>query len=152
VSDKDRVRVPFNALVRLAVEYGDCAGEVGSSTRQNEPTPLAKPILVCESGPASKAIGNLALVGPKHADREVAVRLDRAVPRRRLVDADWFRGRQAHSGKSAFSPSGEAFATPRSVMRPVTRRAGVTSKAGFAAGLPSGEIRTRAIFPSSPRP
>ena len=146
MSDKDRVRVPFNAVVRLAVEYGDCAGEVGSSTRQNEPTPLAQPILARESGPASKAIGNLALVGPKH------VRLDRAIPRRRLVDADWFRGRQARSGKSAFSPSGEAFATPRSVMRPVTRRAGVTSKAGFAAGLPSGEIRTRAIFPSSPRP
>ena len=53
----------------------------------------------------------------------------------------------ARSGNSAFSPSGEAFATPRSVMRPVTRRAGVTSKAGLAARLPSGAMRTRATAP-----
>ena len=28
------------------------------------------------------------------------------------------------------------------------RRAGVTSKAGLAAGLPSGEMRTRTVVPS----
>src|SRR5579859_5180890 len=39
------------------------------------------------------------------------------------------------SGKSASRPSREALATPRSVTRPVTSRAGVTSKAGLAAGL-----------------
>lgn len=32
------------------------------------------------------------------------------------------------------------------------RRAGVTSKAGLAAGLPSGEMRTLAIEPSGARP
>ena len=36
---------------------------------------------------------------------------------------------------------------PRSVMSPVTSRAGVTSKAGLAAGVASGEMRTWAISP-----
>ena len=44
------------------------------------------------------------------------------------------------SGNSALRPSGEAAATPRSVTRPVTSRAGVTSKAGLAAGVPSGAM------------
>ena len=34
----------------------------------------------------------------------------------------------ARSGNAAVKPSREALSTPRSVMRPVTRRAGVTSK------------------------
>jgi hypothetical protein len=38
------------------------------------------------------------------------------------------------------------------VMRPVTRRAGVTSKAGFAAGEASGEIRTWAMSPAAVLP
>ena len=47
------------------------------------------------------------------------------------------------SGNKALSPSGEASAMPRSVMSPVTRRAGVTSKAGLAAFVPSGATLTR---------
>ena len=42
--------------------------------------------------------------------------------------------------------------TPRSVMSPVTSRAGVTSNAGLAAFPPSGAILTRMIDPSSLRP
>src|ERR1700679_3071247 len=42
------------------------------------------------------------------------------------------------SGKSFLSSASDAPETPRSVMRPVTSLAGVTSNAGFAAALPSG--------------
>ena len=59
---------------------------------------------------------------------------------------------QARSGNSAFSPCGDASATPRSVMSPVTSRAGVTSNAGLAVWPPSGAILTRMIDPSSFRP
>ena len=41
---------------------------------------------------------------------------------------------------------------PRSVMSPVTSRAGVTSKAKFAAGLPAGVSRTATRRPSSVQP
>ena len=41
---------------------------------------------------------------------------------------------------------------PRSVIRPATSRAGVTSKAGLAAGVSSGEIRTWVTEPSGARP
>ena len=41
---------------------------------------------------------------------------------------------------------------PRSVIRPVTRRAGVTSKAGLAAGVASGEMRTCAMSPDAVLP
>ena len=41
---------------------------------------------------------------------------------------------------------------PRSVMRPVTSRAGVTSKAGFRAGLPGATTATVSIAPPSVRP
>jgi hypothetical protein len=37
-------------------------------------------------------------------------------------------------------------------MMPVTSRAGVTSKPGFATGVPSGANRTVAIAPAAPRP
>ena len=56
------------------------------------------------------------------------------------------------SGKSWASPSVVAAQTPRSVMRPVTSRAGVTSNAGFAAALPSGVRATVVIEPSGNRP
>ena len=41
---------------------------------------------------------------------------------------------------------------PRSVISPVTRRAGVTSKAGLAPGLAEGAMRTVAMLPSIARP
>ena len=41
---------------------------------------------------------------------------------------------------------------PRSVTMPVTRRAGVTSKAGLAAGLPGEAISTVTMAPPSLRP
>src|SRR5258706_110200 len=44
------------------------------------------------------------------------------------------------SGNSAASPSPVAAQTPRSVISPVTSSAGVTSKAGLAAGLPGAVI------------
>ena len=43
-------------------------------------------------------------------------------------------------------------ATPRSVTMPVISRAGVTSKAGLAARVPSGASRTRAGVPSASTP
>ncbi len=45
-------------------------------------------------------------------------------------------------GNSPRNPSSVAAHTPRSVINPVTRRAGVTSKPGFAAGLPGAAIST----------
>src|SRR5262249_45258348 len=56
------------------------------------------------------------------------------------------------SGKSASRPSREALATPRSVMSPVTSRAGVTAKAGLAAGPPAGVSRTCLTTPSVSSP
>ena len=38
------------------------------------------------------------------------------------------------------------------MINPVTSRAGVTSNAGLAAGLPSGATRTMAIVPSAVLP
>ena len=62
------------------------------------------------------------------------------------------RRRPARSGNSRASPSREAGATPRSVMMPVTRRAGVTSKPGLCAALPAGVTRTRAPSPAAVAP
>src|SRR5690606_3801699 len=66
-------------------------------------------------------------------------------PRRLLVLEDR-RHRQstpASAGaRSEATPSRDAAATPFSVTRAVTRRAGVTSKPGFSAAVPSGAIRT----------
>src|ERR1700752_635508 len=59
---------------------------------------------------------------------------------------------QARSGNSDSNPSALAVQRPRSVIRPVTSRAGVTSKAGLAAGLPEGATRTVAMDPSSALP
>jgi len=42
--------------------------------------------------------------------------------------------------------------TPFSVMKPVTYLAGVTSKAGFLAGVPLAAMRTLEGAPSSPTP
>ena len=42
----------------------------------------------------------------------------------------------ARSGKAPAKAAREAAITPRSVIRPVTSRAGVTSKAGLPAGEP----------------
>lgn len=39
-----------------------------------------------------------------------------------------------------FSPASSAVQTPRSVIRPLTNRAGVTSKPGLAAGLPGAAV------------
>src|ERR1035438_6506254 len=58
----------------------------------------------------------------------------------------------ARSGNSLRRPASDASATPRSVMRPVTSRAGVTSKAGLAAALPSGVSATVATPPSGSLP
>src|SRR5262245_56080339 len=55
----------------------------------------------------------------------------------------------ATSGNIARSPWGDASQTPRSVMSPLTSRAGVTSKAGLAAGVASGDILTCATLPSA---
>ena len=41
---------------------------------------------------------------------------------------------------------------PRSVMKPVTRRAGVTSKAGLPAAEPGAAISTVTMCPSARRP
>src|SRR5207302_411086 len=60
--------------------------------------------------------------------------------------------RSARSGKSFSSPSRLALAMPRSVMMPLTRRAGVTSKAGLAAALPGAATATVAMRPSAVRP
>ena len=46
----------------------------------------------------------------------------------------------------------EAAQMPRSVTSPVTRRAGVTSKAKLRAGLAAGRIATRVRSPVSERP
>ncbi len=46
----------------------------------------------------------------------------------------------------------DAAQTPRSVISPVTRRAGVTSKAGLRAGVVSGEICTSVVVPSASLP
>ncbi len=55
-------------------------------------------------------------------------------------------------GNSDRRPVSLASQQPRSVISPVTSRAGVTSKAGFAAGLSEGATRTVATEPSSARP
>ena len=57
-----------------------------------------------------------------------------------------------HLGNNDSKPFVEASATPRSVIRPVTSRAGVTSKAGFPAGVCIGEMRTRAMVPAASSP
>ena len=68
-----------------------------------------------------------------------------AAPARAAQFASEVGGRAAHgrfgpcSGNSDRRDARSARATPRSVMMPVTSRAGVTSKAGFAAGLPGAE-------------
>ena len=56
------------------------------------------------------------------------------------------------SGNSFPSPAAVAAQTPRSVINPVTSRAGVTSKAGFAAALPSGSNEIVATVPFARRP
>ena len=56
------------------------------------------------------------------------------------------------SANIAAMPCPVAGQSPRSVRRPVTSSAGVTSKAGFRAPVPSGEIWTVTIPPSAPRP
>ncbi len=56
------------------------------------------------------------------------------------------------SGKRLRKASGVAAQVPRSVMKPVTSRAGVTSKPGLAAPLPGAAISTTATEPSARRP
>src|SRR6185437_7953830 len=56
------------------------------------------------------------------------------------------------SGNSDCKPAALASHRPRSVIRPVTSRAGVTSNAGLAAGLSVGTTRTVATVPSAMRP
>ena len=55
------------------------------------------------------------------------------------------------SGASTCSDSASARMTPCAVMRPLTKRAGVTSKAGFAATVPSGARRTSRTWPAAAR-
>src|SRR5580698_1945908 len=50
-------------------------------------------------------------------------------------------------GKRVRNPSALAAQVPRSVIKPVTRRAGVTSKPGLAAELPGAAISTVGIVP-----
>src|SRR5205823_996099 len=56
------------------------------------------------------------------------------------------------SGNSESNPSVLAAHRPRSVIKPLTRRAGVTSNAGLAAGLSIGTTRTLVTEPSSVQP
>ena len=76
------------------------------------------------------------------SDQHAAVRPDAEIARRALVDSGHihrlgdldqvlplFGAHSARSGYRDNSPSSLAGHTPRSVIRPVTRRAGVTSKA-----------------------
>src|SRR3954451_5726577 len=60
--------------------------------------------------------------------------------------------RYARSGNKRARPSALASVRPRSVIRPVSNLAGVTSKAGLAAGLLVGTTRTVVTTPSMPRP
>src|ERR1700722_8584283 len=55
-------------------------------------------------------------------------------------------------GKRLRKPSGVAAQVPRSVIRPVTSRAGVTSKPGLAAPEPGAAISTTVTEPSGSRP
>ncbi len=57
-----------------------------------------------------------------------------------------------HSGNNDRRPSRDAAQVPRSVTRPVTSRAGVTSKPGLAASLPGAPIPTVANPPRSSLP
>lgn len=50
----------------------------------------------------------------------------------------------ACSGNNSLSPASLAAQTPRSVIRPVTSRAGVTSKAGLLTGEPAATVVTAA--------
>ena len=80
-SDDDCARVPFDALVRFAVEDGDRAGETGRPARQGQPKPVVRPVCVDEPRAASKAIGDLLLIGRKHVGGEFAVRGQKAIAR-----------------------------------------------------------------------
>ena len=62
------------------------------------------------------------------------------------------QGLPARSGNNPFSPASVAAQTPRSVMRPVTKRAGVTSKAKLRAGRAVGRELNSIGAPSAPRP
>src|SRR6185437_14004081 len=55
-------------------------------------------------------------------------------------------------GKRLVKPSAVAAQVPRSVIKPVTSRAGVTSKPGLAAALPGAAMATVATLPSGNRP
>ena len=56
------------------------------------------------------------------------------------------------SGNKVARPAADASQIPRSVSKPVTRRAGVTSKAGFFTGDPSGIILISLNVPEGLRP
>src|SRR5512140_905056 len=55
-------------------------------------------------------------------------------------------------GNKERNPRSDAAQVPRSVINPVTRRAGVTSKPGLAAGLLGAAISTLASSPAAVRP
>ena len=74
--------------------------------------------------------------GVQAARHQPAHRLGDRAARARVVTA--CPRAAARSGTGRASPSRDAGATPRSVMMPVTRRAGVTSKPGLCAALPAG--------------
>src|SRR4029450_12080193 len=63
-----------------------------------------------------------------------------------LLDGSTERHRK-RSGNMVASAARSALATPRSVMRPVTSRAGVTSNAKLTACVPAAPIDIVAVWP-----
>ena len=91
-------------------------------------------------------------VSPSGMDYEVLQAGD--VP---LMDLEgrWFGRRHSATRRSGYSlcnPARLAVQTPRSVISPVTNRAGVTSQARFSAVLASGTSLTVSIRPAELRP
>ena len=107
------------------------------------------------------AMSLAALVQPAAIARDA----DAVTEIARIIEAEFYDEARAHAiaddlrsdaAGGAFdaypSPDALASATPRSVMSPLTRRAGVTSKAGLRAPVASGDICTSVTLPSASLP
>jgi hypothetical protein len=85
----------------------------------------------------------------KTAPDDLRIRARQSQPQSTPAD-EAHRALPTHPAYNSCSPASVAAATPRSVIRAVTSRAGVTSKAGLKPALPDGVSCTVVIAPSLP--
>ena len=134
----------FHSFVQAIVEHQKSLGHESDRLGRNMPIPFRNQQCILKQGGCVYAFNRLAEEGNSATVHSAAAT--------GLSRAGVAHSAARRSGNSPSSPCALAGATPRSVMRPVTRRAGVTSKAGLPPGVASGEMRTKRAVPSSPIP